>query len=136
MPDSGNTLSDLLEQSRAALEALRRLPLNFPPTDVHRDAAIQRFRAAFEIVWHTGQRFLNERESLDMADPKGVLLAAKSIGLIRPADLEQALEMLVDRNLSGHTYDAENAEEIFAHLPRHADLIDRWLSGMESRNAS
>ena len=38
--------------------------------------------------------------------------------------------MADDRNLTVHTYDEALAEEIFKRLPGHADLMDRWLSGM------
>lgn len=134
-PKKRPSLSAHLDKARSALSRLVDLPLRNRGTDVERDAAVQRFHATFEILWRTTQIYLIEVEGLEMGSPKGVIRAARQVGILDDADLERALAMTDDRNVSGHTYDEANAEAIFSHLPKHAETARRWLEALESRAA-
>ena len=131
--DLSPSLDHLFERTEAALEQLYALPLHESPNDIHRDAAIHRFRVAFEILWRTGQRFLDVEEGLEMGSPKGVIRAARSVGVLPGDDGQLALTMADDRNLTGHAYDAENAREIYGRLSDHGDLMKRWFEAMKAR---
>ena len=40
------------------------------PSDVERDAAIQRFEYTFEMAWKAAQAYLTDREFLEAASPR------------------------------------------------------------------
>ena len=123
-------LDELLARCEQALERLNELPLHFSPSDIHRDAAIHRFRAAFEILWRAAQRHLVEIEGLDMASPMGVIRASGRVDLLHGDDRQAAVQMGEDRNLVNHVYDDANAKAIYARVQAHAELMRRWLDAM------
>jgi nucleotidyltransferase substrate binding protein (TIGR01987 family) len=87
-----------------------------PESDLHRDAAIQRFEFSFELSWKAIQKALRG-EGIDAASPKGCFREAFRLGWIRQE--EPWLSMLEDRNLTSHTYDANLAEVVYRRLPAH-----------------
>ena len=62
--DLSPPLDALFERAEEAIEGLYELPLHFTPSDILRDAALHRFRLAFEILWRASQRYLLEEEGL------------------------------------------------------------------------
>lgn len=107
--------------------------LREPATPVIRDAAIQRFEYSFEAAWKAGQRYMREREGLDAASPAATIRSAHGVGLLGEDQARLALEMAADRNLTVHTYNEPLAGQIFARLPRYAELLEAWLAAMEKR---
>ncbi len=126
-------LTERLTVARRALATLCELPLGGVPTNVERDAAIQRFEYSFEAVWKTGQQFLRENEGIDPGSPKGTVRAALQVGLLDEADARTALEMVDDRNLTVHTYNQALAERIFARLQGYAATMGHLLDAIEER---
>ncbi len=108
-----------LESLGSAIVRLREV-LDLPPSDVVRDAAIQRFEFCFELAWKAAQQRLR-REGLDCASPRSCLQAAYRQGWIEEGPW---LEMLGDRNLTSHTYDQSLAEQVFLRLPRHVPQLE------------
>jgi nucleotidyltransferase substrate binding protein (TIGR01987 family) len=94
-----------------------------PPSDVVRDATIQRFEFCIELTWRALKAWL-ERQGNDIGSPRATLRRAFADGLIpNPAEAEAWLRMLDDRNLTSHTYDHELAIAVFErirtdHAPR------------------
>ena len=121
------------QTAKAALASLKELAKKKPGSLIHRDAAIQRFEYTFEAVWKTAKLYLKEMEGVDAGTPKGVVRACMRAGIFDENQARAALEMVDDRNLTSHTYDEGLAQMIFSRLSAHADLLDLWLRGMESR---
>ena len=110
--------------------SLQRLEevLDEKPTDITRDAAIQRFEFTVELAWKSTQKFLRER-GLACNSPKGCLQEAFKFGLIEDDPLW--LRMVDDRNLTVHTYDEEVAVAVFNRLGAYLPLLGKLLEAIE-----
>ena len=97
---------------------------------MERDATIMRFAYTFEAVWKAAQRHLAEREGLDIGSPKRAIRASRAAGLLADEEAEDGLRMADDRNLVVHIYREGLAQEISARLPRHAEVLEAWLTAM------
>jgi nucleotidyltransferase substrate binding protein (TIGR01987 family) len=127
---------ETLQESLASLgDALDRFgeALAIPnPDEIVMDGTIQRFEFTFELFWKTLRRFL-QREGTDTASPKNTFRHAYRRGLL---DQEQLwLDMLKDRNLSSHVYNAEMAQEIFVRLPSHYHALRGCFERLKSARA-
>ncbi len=98
-----------LAQSVKRLHEIARLK----PSDVVRDATIQRFEFTFELLWKTLKLLLENRGVL--ADtPKAAIQQAFRLGWI--TNEKAYLRMLEARNKTSHIYDEEEAEQIFKQI--------------------
>ena len=116
-----------------ALASLRELAVLQDPTAIERDAAIQRFEYSFEATWKTTQRYLVDREGVDVGSPKSAIRASREAALLEDAEATEALAMADDRNLTAHPYGEALARAIFARLLRHLELMKRWTAAMTGR---
>ncbi|MFT5368521.1 MAG: nucleotidyltransferase substrate binding protein (TIGR01987 family) [Candidatus Latescibacterota bacterium] len=121
-----------LSDARQALTTLFELCDLAPPTDVERDAAIQRFEYSFETVWKAAQQILLT-EGMEANSPRFAIRLSRTIGFLTDEQAEDGLRMLTDRNLTSHTYRSTLAKEVFSRLAGHARLLDSWLRVLESR---
>ncbi len=102
-------LRDALEPGVEALNQLER------------EGVIQRFEYTFELAWNTlKDRLEHDRIMLRTVTPRSVIRQAFQSGLI--GDGETWLDMLTDRNLSSHTYDAARIEAVLRNIH------DRYLA--------
>ena len=86
----------LLEKIALAEKALGKLAEAADiekPSELERDATIQRFEFSFEAVWKTAQAYLRVVEGLDIASPKGVIRSCRELGLLTEAETAQCLKM-------------------------------------------
>jgi len=86
-----------------------------------REGFIQRFEYTFELLWKTIKDFLeNEGVDIGIISPKNVIRAAASSGLLElmGADGEVLLDMLEQRNLMSHTYDASKFEQALLKIKK------------------
>ena len=89
-----------------------------PESSLVRDAVIQRFEFAFELVWKTLKLYL-ERQGHECGSPRPTLKKAFSEGLIPTAEeADEWLQMLEDRNLTSHAYDEALATRIYQNVVR------------------
>jgi nucleotidyltransferase substrate binding protein (TIGR01987 family) len=116
-----------------ALSTLEELAVLKNPTDVQRDAAIQRFEYSFEAVWRAAQRYLLVNEGLQVGSPKAVIRTSHQVGLLVDEQAERGLEMVDDRNLTVHTYNEALAEAIFSRLSGHLAILRQWIVAMQKR---
>ena len=120
--DSGFMARELWHDSFVALcNSLDRLQeALLKPTieedELYQDATIQRFEFVIELYWKTFKRLL-ALEGINITTPKEALKEAYKIGWIH--DETAWLEMLNDRNLTPHTYNAELAMKIYQHIQRN-----------------
>ncbi|MBU0507152.1 MAG: nucleotidyltransferase substrate binding protein [bacterium] len=82
--------------------------------ELEQDGVIKRFEFTFELAWKTLQDFYEFEGLLNIHGPKQVLKQAFHDGLI--ADGEGWIEILKDRNLMAHTYDAEASQSLFEKI--------------------
>ncbi len=123
-------LNRRLAQARRTLDTFREI-LAEPKTAIVRDAAIQRFEYSFETMWKAGQRYLRDKEGLDVGSPGAVIRRAQAVGLLDETSARLGLEMVRDRNLTVHTYNEPLAEEIYGRLGRYLPLMEAWLAALE-----
>jgi nucleotidyltransferase substrate binding protein (TIGR01987 family) len=101
-----------LERAMAELESYAAIPISN-----RRDKAglIQAFEFTFELFWKTFQK-LSADAGLEALSPRESLLVGVKLHLITGSERETWSQMLRDRNLSSHTYNAALADEIVARL--------------------
>ena len=123
------TLRESLESLGNALDRFSEALAHPDPDDIVMDGTIQRFEFTFELFWKTLRRFL-QREGTDTASPRNTFRHAYRRGLL---DQEQRwLDMLKDRNLSSHVYNAEMARQIFGRLPSHYQALRACFEQLKS----
>lgn len=113
-------------------KSLQRLEdaLAAEPSDLARDAAIQRFEFTVELAWKSIQKFLRE-EKIICRSPKECLQEAFQMNLV--VDNPLWIAMLDDRNLTVHTYNEQTAKEIFSRLPNYLPLFHRLSDELRKR---
>jgi nucleotidyltransferase substrate binding protein (TIGR01987 family) len=101
-----------LERAMAELESYAAMPIVN-----RRDKAglIQAFEFTFELFWKTFQKLAPE-SGLEAASPREALIAGAKLHLITNDEADTWSQMLKDRNLSSHTYNAPLADEIVERL--------------------
>lgn len=111
--------TDVRDSSAHLAEAVAQ-----PPSDLIRDAIIQRFEFTFEVVWKTPKLYL-ERQGHECGGPRPTLKKAFAENLIPTAgESDLWLQMLEDRNLTSHAYDEALAQRIHSHIVRdYAPLL-------------
>ncbi|WP_425058534.1 hypothetical protein SCACP_31910 [Sporomusa carbonis] len=129
----------LTEKINAAERAVARLreAAELPnPSELERDAIIQRFEFTFEAVWKAAQSYLRVVEGIDAASPKGVIRSCREVGLIDEADAVSALKMADDRNLTVHTYNEPLAAAIYERILEYHLLLARWFEAIKKGQAA
>ena len=119
------------KQFAAALATLKAV-LELPPSDVVRDAAIQRFEYTFELCWKALRLYLLEVHGVECRSPKGCFREGLAIGMYDAETAEKLLEMVDRRNETTHTYNEKLAERIYNEIDSvYCELLERVLSLLE-----
>ena len=95
---------------------------------VVRDAAIQRFEYCFELVWKLIKRRL-KIDGIEVNSPRQAIRHAFENGYIEDADFW--FELLEDRNLTTHTYNADIADKVYESARRLPDASRALLQRMK-----
>ncbi|MFC7395432.1 nucleotidyltransferase substrate binding protein [Scopulibacillus cellulosilyticus] len=128
-------LYERVSLARQALLALEEVMEINEPTAIERDASIHRFAFTFDAVCKAARLMLYEVEGLNVFSPKGVVRSCFEVGLFDVAENRQALQMVVDRNLTGLTYDETLANEIYGRLKLYFSLLQKWFQGIQAKTA-
>jgi nucleotidyltransferase substrate binding protein (TIGR01987 family) len=106
-----------------------------PPSELIRDATIQRFEFTFEVVWKALKLYL-ERQGHECGGPRATLKMAFAEGLIPTAQIADCwLQMLEDRNLTVHAYDQALANRIHGHIVSdYAALLTAMAQAIQQLN--
>ena len=101
-----------LRRGLAELEGYTALPVEHP-----RDKAgmIQGFEFTFELFWKTFQKLAPDA-GLEASSPREALVAAHKMHFIGLDEIDDWTEMLKDRNLTSHTYNAPLADQLLDRL--------------------
>jgi hypothetical protein len=116
-------LAELLDAARA------------PMSSRDRDALLLRFMLAAEATWKAAPLYLRSAHGVDEGSPKGCVRASLQVALLGAKDAEATMELLDDRSLVVHTDREELAQAIAQRIPRHAQVLRRWLEGMRGNDA-
>lgn len=73
-------LQQKIVSASEALKAFREVMSIEDPSDIERDAAIQRFEFTFEALWKAAREMLYVVEGIDQGSPKGVVRACREVG--------------------------------------------------------
>ena len=114
-------------QLEAALSTLDEV-LMMEWSRVVRDAAIQRFEYCFELVWKLIKRRL-KLDGIEVNSPRQAIRHAFENGYIEDADFW--FELLEDRNLTTHTYNADIADKVYESARRLPDAARALLQRMK-----
>jgi nucleotidyltransferase substrate binding protein (TIGR01987 family) len=116
--------SDKLEKSQMNLnKAVKRFAeaLQEPESSIVMDATIQRFEFTYELLWKTLKIFLEDIHGIRAVSPRLVFKEAYALSVIEQEDI--FLEMMQSRNLLSHTYNEEQAAEIYRKCPLYLSAI-------------
>ena len=122
-----------LDEAMQALSTLDKLVGLPQPTDVERDAAIQRFEYSVEMAWKAAQAYVTDQGLLGPASPKSAIRASFKAGLLDEKNAEGLMRAIDDRNLTVHTYREEFAIQLYKRLANHAALLRLWLVEIQKR---
>ncbi|OAK69150.1 HI0074 family nucleotidyltransferase substrate-binding subunit [Lederbergia galactosidilytica] len=125
-------LQERIISAKQALTAFKKLIIIEDPSDVERDACIQRFEFTFEACWKLGKQYLYDIEGIDVCSPKAVIRSCREVNILDEEEAILGLQMVNDRNLTVHTHNEELAIEIHSHLKQYYDLLELWIGRMES----
>jgi len=111
MADRVTALANL-ERAFTELESYLALPIAHA-----RDKAglIQGFEFTFELFWKTFQKLAPEA-GLEASSPREALIAGVQLRLIAAEESPYWSQMLRDRNMTSHTYNANVADDIIERL--------------------
>ena len=80
------------------------------PDIFQKAGTIQFFEMTFELAWNMVKDYLEDQGFPDVKSPRSALKKAFETGLI--VDGHRWMELLLNRNLTAHTYDEETADEV------------------------
>jgi nucleotidyltransferase substrate binding protein (TIGR01987 family) len=103
-----------VERALTELESYAALPVHN-----QRDKAglIQGFEFTFEVFWKTFQKLAPDA-GLEASSPREALMAGAKLHFISIQEAPHWSQMLRDRNLTSHTYNAGLADQILERLLR------------------
>lgn len=128
-------LAPLLADTKKALAQIEKI-LKELPTEIIRDASIQRFEFTFELFRKLVKAYLLEIEGIDCNSPKSCFRGLLNLHIADADEVELLLNMTDHRNLTSHLYAEETSNEVFAKIPEYFSImnkttivIDKGMSG-------
>lgn len=126
-------IKERLQDALRALETFEKIANLEKPSEIERDAAIQRFEYTFEITWKAAQAYLADQGMTEIGSPKGVIRASFKVDMFNDETAQKLMGMVDDRNLTAHTYREEFAIQLYKRLASHAALLRAWLMEIKKR---
>ncbi len=80
------------------------------PDIVQKAGIIQFFEMSFELAWNMVKDYLEEQGFVEIKSPRGALKKAFEIGILENG--HDWMDLLLDRNLTAHTYDEQKATDM------------------------
>ena len=126
-------IKERLQDALRALETFEKIANLEKPSEIERDAAIQRFEYTFETTWKAAQAYLADQGMMEIGSPKGVIRASFKVDMFNDETAQKLMGMVDDRNLTAHTYREEFAIQLYKRLASHAALLRAWLMEIQKR---
>lgn len=111
-------------QLKTALESWGQL-IDWPYSDIVRDATIQRYEFTFELLWKVIKIYLQEKEAIECNSPKSCFREARLPLKLSEKEVELCLKMTEDRNLSVHTYSKKMAEKLYKKTKAYYKISEK-----------
>ena len=121
------------DQTNRALSSLLELVVKFSDDSsdvIVRDAMVQRFEYTTEAFWKYLKHYLQTEHNLLANSPREVMRMGLQAKLYDEETSKELLQMLDDRNLTGHTYIEELATSIATRIPNYAHRIKSVLENL------
>ncbi len=80
------------------------------PDLLQKAGIIQFFEMSYELAWNVLKDYLEEQGFIDVNSPRSAIKKAFEVGLIENGHVW--MNLLLDRNLTAHTYDEQKATEV------------------------
>ncbi len=122
MTKSENLIRDLKKANQSLKEAIKA-----KPTQMNKDATIQRFEFTFELAWKTIQQYVHD-QGLDCKSPKSCTREGARLEIID--NPEDWFEFLEARNLIAHTYNEKLANKVYRKALKFPQEIDGLLKNL------
>jgi len=116
-------LENLIKQLKKANKRLKEAA-GTNPTQMNKDATIQRFEFTFELAWKAIQKYVRD-QGFDCKSPKNCIREAARLEVID--DPEDWFDFLKKRNLTAHTYNREIANQIYKKAIKFPKEVDALL---------
>ena len=116
MKEKFNSYCKALDRLKEALES--------EPTELNRDATIQRFEFTYELAWKVLKRYLSQK-GVEALNPKDCFAAAYQQGIIEESNEDLWIDMIKSRNLTSHIYDENTAQKVYQ------DIKNKYLAQFE-----
>lgn len=113
-------MEELFNSFKKSIQRFKEI-LQKEKTVENRDSAIQRFEFTIELAWKCMQKFL-KNEQIICRSPNECLKEAFKFGIVE--DDPRWQNALEDRNLTSHTYDEENADDVYGRLQNYIEIFD------------
>ena len=85
--------------------------LQIPDPDIVQKAGIiQFFEMSFELAWNMVKDYLEDQGFVEIKSPRGAIKKAFEIGILENG--HDWMDLLLDRNLTAHTYDEQKATDM------------------------
>lgn len=128
-----NKVKDKAEDLEKAVHRLREsLERDYTKDDIVIDAAIQRFEFTYELSWKLMKAYLEFTGNVEGGNPRSAIQQSFREGII--TDGELWIQMLLDRNLTSHTYDEATSLMIYNHIKNdYLGLFEKFLENMKKR---
>ena len=114
-----------------ALSQLERFLQKGELNEMETQGLIKAFEYTFELSWKTLQDILTEKGYIDIVGPRPVIEQSFQDGYI--IDGKDWLLMLKSRNLTGHSYDEQTAEEIVHDIKNRYFILFKQLQSKLER---
>jgi nucleotidyltransferase substrate binding protein (TIGR01987 family) len=120
-------IASLVDDLKQAVNRLDEA-LAAEPTQLHKDAAIQRFEFTFELAWKLMQE-ADDYLGKKVFGPKPSIRTAAEKELI--GDPEAWLEFLKWRNITTHTYKQYEADKIYEAIKNFPKPVQELIAAVE-----
>lgn len=121
-------LQSLIEDLESANQRLKEA-ISLKPTQIHKDATIQRFEFTFELAWKNLQAYVRD-QGFDCNSPKNCIREGARVEIID--NPEDWFDYLKARNLIAHTYNEKMADKIYRQAAKFPKEIDDLLEKIKS----
>jgi len=119
-------LENLIRNLKKANQRLKEA-VKAKPTQMNKDATIQRFEFTFELAWKAIQAYVGD-QGFDCKSPKNCIREGARLEIID--NPEDWFDFLRERNLIAHTYNEKMADRIYKRalkFPQEVDILLKKL---------
>jgi nucleotidyltransferase substrate binding protein (TIGR01987 family) len=94
-----------------------------------RDSMVLRFKCSIDLLWKYLKEYLEIvlKVTLVVQGPKNIIRTCGTTGILTVAEVELAIQMIDDRNMTSHIYREEIAQIITQRIPEYCAFMELIL---------